>query len=96
MTVSTNDVAFRHLCQDALPVPISQPLSDAESLARDVVELKDQRITFAAVDARIRSEEFDEDCRTRQHCHPFPLLREIDVALAIRGEVLLLVRSAAA
>lgn len=53
MTVCTNDVALGHLVEDALPSPVSKPLPDAEFLVSKVIELKDDWIALAAVDAGV-------------------------------------------
>jgi hypothetical protein len=53
MTVCTNDVALGHLVEDALPRAVSKPLSDAEFLVSEPIELEHDRVALAAVDARV-------------------------------------------
>ena len=49
MTVCTTDVALRHLVEDGLPVAVAQAAGDVERLVLKMVELEDERISFAAV-----------------------------------------------
>jgi hypothetical protein len=51
MTVCTNHVALGHLVEDALPSTVSKALCDAKLLIPKVIELEDDRVGLAAVDA---------------------------------------------
>jgi hypothetical protein len=53
MTVCTNDVALGHLVENTLPRAVSNPLSDAEFLVPEVIELEHDRVPLAAIDARV-------------------------------------------
>jgi hypothetical protein len=53
MTVCTNDVALGHLVENALPCAISKPLSDAEFLVPKMIELEHDRVSLAAINARV-------------------------------------------
>jgi len=55
MTVCTNDVALCNLVEHVLPVPVRDPLGDREFLVPQVVELEDDRIALAAIDAGMLS-----------------------------------------
>ena len=59
VTVSTNDVALRHLPEDLLPAAVPNPLGDVERLLVHVVEFQDHRIDFAAIDTRVSPKELD-------------------------------------
>jgi hypothetical protein len=56
MTVCTNDVALGHLVENALPSAIPKPLSNAELLVSEMIELEHDRVLLAAVDARVLSQ----------------------------------------
>ena len=60
MTVCTNDVALCHLVEDALPVSVPKALADPELLVAEMVELEDERIGLAAVDARMVAKVVDQ------------------------------------
>ena len=97
MTVCTNHVALCDLVEDRLPFTVPDAFGDVEVLGFEVVELEDQGIALAAVDAGVLAEELDEVSG------PFGddrLLVEEgfrDVALFVRGVVFLFVgRSAGA
>lgn len=53
MTVCTNDVALGHLVEDALPSAVPKALSNAKLLIPKMIELEDDRIALAAVDAGV-------------------------------------------
>jgi hypothetical protein len=57
MTVCTNDVALGNLVEDGLPVAVAETFGYAEALVPEVVELENQRIGLAAVDAWVLSKE---------------------------------------
>jgi hypothetical protein len=56
VAVRTDDLAFGNLVQDAAPAAITQPLRDVERLVTQVVELENEWIGLAAIDAWIRTE----------------------------------------
>ncbi|MDQ6749681.1 MAG: hypothetical protein M3Z33_02820, partial [Actinomycetota bacterium] len=60
-----------------------------------MVKLKNHRISFSAVDAWVDLEELDEESRALEGQLALPGTGLVDVALAIRCVVLLLVGSAA-
>jgi hypothetical protein len=53
MTVCTNDLALCHLVEDTLPLAISKTRCDTEFLVAQMVELQDNRVSLAAVHARV-------------------------------------------
>lgn len=53
MAVSANDFAFLHLTEKSRPASISDAICDTKGLAPDVVELKDEHIGFATINARV-------------------------------------------
>ena len=56
MAVGANHVAFLDLVKNALPVATCEPLADSELLVAQVVELKNEWIGFATVDAGVKAE----------------------------------------
>jgi hypothetical protein len=56
-----------------------------------VIELQDQRIGLAAVNARMSPEELDEERGSHQRYETLPRLCVVDVSLSIGGVVFLLV-----
>ncbi len=61
MAVSADDLALVHLIEKLTPIPVWQTLGDVECLVLDVVELEDDRIGFAAVDAGVRCKELEKN-----------------------------------
>jgi hypothetical protein len=57
MTISTNHVALCDLPQHGPPAVVAEPLGDVEVLVPSMVELEDERICLAAIDARSLTEE---------------------------------------
>jgi hypothetical protein len=57
MTISTNHVALCDLIQHGLPAVVAESLGDVEVLVSQMVELEDERICLAAIDARPLAEE---------------------------------------
>ncbi len=55
VTVCTNHLALCHLVEDALPRTVPEAVPDAELLVPKMVELQDDRIGLAAVDAGMLS-----------------------------------------
>jgi DICT domain-containing protein len=49
MAIGTDYVALCHLVEDAVPAAIADSLADVEELVSTMVELKDERIRFAAI-----------------------------------------------
>jgi hypothetical protein len=91
MTVCTNHVALCHLVENALPSPVSKAVADAELLVSQMVELKDDRIGLAAVHARVLSQKGNQVLDPPSDgCLP-AFLGRIDISLAVRCIVLLLV-----
>jgi hypothetical protein len=95
VAVSADDLALCDLVQNALPPAIVYRGSDRESLVADVVELEDDRVCFAAVDARVRFEVLDEIHGPIAKHLSLQLRRLIDVALAVGLVVLSAVGRAA-
>jgi hypothetical protein len=95
MAVCTNDVARADLVEDRPPVSIAEALGDVEALLLEMVELEDQRVLLAAVDARALTEELDQICGALGDQRLFPAHGIRDVALAVRRIVLLFVRGSA-
>jgi hypothetical protein len=94
VAVGTHYVTFLHLLKDCVPGAVAQSLGDVEQFVSEVVELEDEWIPLAAVDAWMRLEEGDEVRSTLRSQAPFPPLRVVDVALAMEQVVLLFVRGA--
>ncbi len=59
MTVCTNHVALCDLVENRLPFAVADAFSDVEALVFEMVELEDQRVGLAAVDAGVFAEERD-------------------------------------
>jgi hypothetical protein len=57
MTVCTNHVACGDLVEHRLPVAVGEASGDVEVLVPQMVELEDERVGLAAVDARPLAEE---------------------------------------
>jgi hypothetical protein len=60
MTVCTNHVALGDLIEDRLPFAVADAFGDVEVLGFEVVELEDQGVGLAAVDAGVAAEELNE------------------------------------
>jgi hypothetical protein len=60
VAIAAHDLAFLYLLEDALPVSVRQSTADIEFLIGQVVELEDDWVGFAAVDARMAGEELDQ------------------------------------
>jgi hypothetical protein len=91
MTVCTNDVALVYLVEDALPIAIFEALRDAEPLVAQMVELKHHWVALAAVHAGVIGEVAEKENGALRGDNPLPRLGGVDIPLAIRGVVLLLV-----
>ena len=88
MTVCTNDVALGDLVEHGLPVAVAQTLRDAEALVPEVVELQDERISLATVDARPLTEERHEAGGALRGDRSLAAKGVGDVAIAVRRIVL--------
>jgi hypothetical protein len=63
MTVCANHIALRNLVEDGLPAAPADASGDGELLFAEMIELEDDRIGLAAIDAWMRTEELNEKCR---------------------------------
>ena len=63
MAVRADDLAFRDLLEDALPVAVGKRLANVELLVGEVIELEDHRVGLTAVDARDGAEETQQVVR---------------------------------
>jgi hypothetical protein len=88
MTVCTNHVASGDLVQHGLPVAVAQALGDVEALVPNVVELQDERVALAAVEAWLLAEEGDELSGALDNELSFPANRLRDVPVTMRRVVL--------
>ncbi len=88
MTVCTNDVACGDLVEDRLPVAVADAFGDVETLVSEVVELEDEWIRLAAVNARPLAEEVDEIGGALRYDRSLAAQRVRDVALAMLRVVL--------
>jgi hypothetical protein len=95
MTVCTNDVALGDLVEHDLPVAVAEAVGDVEALASEMVELEDQRIGLAAVDAGTLQEELDEIGGALGDDGLLAKQGLGDVALPVRGIVLVFVGGSA-
>ena len=91
MTVCTNHVACGDLVEHRLPVVVAETPSDVEVLTTEMVELKDERVGLAAVNARPFTEELDEIGGALCDERLFSAYGVRDVALAVRRIVLLFI-----
>jgi hypothetical protein len=53
VTICTNDLALGDLVEDGLPASPADARGDREFLVADVIELEDDRVGLAAVNARV-------------------------------------------
>jgi hypothetical protein len=88
MTVCTNDLALADLVEDRLPGAIAYAFGDVEALVADVVELEDERIALATVDAWSVGEERQELRSALLNDSSLAAEGLLDVALAVRRVVL--------
>ena len=91
MTVCTNHLALCHLVENALPGSVPETRSDAELLVPKVVELEHDRIALAAVRARVLAQIGDQVLDPLRDERLLASSGRIDISLAIRRVVLLLV-----
>jgi len=90
MAVRADDLALRDFVEPLTPVFVRQALGDLERLVLDVIELEDDGIRFAAVDAWVRHEELEKGKRPLKTSQFFAYARLLDVALFV-GEIVLAV-----
>jgi hypothetical protein len=55
VTVCTNDLALCNLVEDVVPVAVADAVGDPELLVSEMIELEDDGIALAAVDAGMLS-----------------------------------------
>jgi hypothetical protein len=83
MTVCTNDVALCNLVEHVLPAPALDALRDRELLVPQVIELEDDRIALATVDAWVLSQ--------KRNQKEGPFFDQRLLSLASQGDVSLFV-----
>jgi hypothetical protein len=91
MTVCTNDLALCHLVEDALPLTVPEAGGNAELLVTKMVELKDDGIGLATIDAWMFPQVCDQEVDAFGDDNLLPSPGRLDVPLAIRRIVRLLV-----
>lgn len=91
MTVCTNDLALCHLVENALPGSVSKAIADAELLVSQMVELEHDRIGLAAIHARVLAQIGDQVLDPLSDGSLPASPGRIDIPLAVRRVVLLLV-----
>ena len=91
MTVCTNHVALCNLVEDRLPAAITDAFGNVEPLVGKMVELEDQRIGLAAIDARVLAEELEQAHGSFLCECPLADLGVGDIARSMGRVVLLLV-----
>jgi hypothetical protein len=95
MAVCAHDVTFGDLGKHTLPISIAKALSNREGLVCDVVELQDDGIAFAAVGARVCTQELQQIGNPLLANDSLTATRPIDVKLSIRHIMRLRVRCSA-
>ena len=88
MAVGADHLALCDLVEDAPPAPVGERGGDVEGLVSEVVELEDDRVGLAAVDAGVGAEVLDEIRRALERKLLLPAAGLIHVALFIRQVVL--------
>jgi hypothetical protein len=97
MTVCTDYVTRGDLVEHCLPVAGAYAYRDGEVLVSEMVELQDERVGLAAVNARALTEELDEIGHALRDEDLFSAYGVRDIALAVCRIVRLLIgRSARA
>jgi hypothetical protein len=86
--VGADNLAFRDLIEDALPVSAGELVSDFEGLVVEVIELEDYWIRFAAVRAWVVAEVLKKELGSRLPSFPLSTSFGIDVLPPIRQVVL--------
>jgi hypothetical protein len=83
VTVCTNDVALCNLVEHVLPIAMSNPGCDTELFVPEVVELKDDRIGFAAIGTGVIAEVGHQEDESLFELGLLPARRGVDVALFV-------------
>jgi hypothetical protein len=83
VAVPADDLAFLDLGKDRFPPVVRHLLRDVEVLVAEMVELENDRIGFAAVDARVVREVLEEQSGAFRVAPSIPGLGETDVLLAV-------------
>jgi hypothetical protein len=94
VTVCTNDFALCNLVEHRLPIAIPDARGDTEDLVAEMVELEHARIGLAAVRARVRGEEIEQEPNPPVELGVLPPLGLGDVSGSIGQVVLAAVGSA--
>jgi hypothetical protein len=92
MAVCANHIALRNLGKDRLPAPVTKTRGDVEALIAKVVELEDERIELAAVDATTLAKELDKICGALSGERVFSKHGLSDVPLAVLRKMLPFIR----
>ena len=87
MAIGANNLALGDLIEDLLPRTLAEALRNVEPLVTEVIELQDERILLAAVDAASLAEEVEEIFRVLLRQTLFAPRRLCQVAVAVREEV---------
>jgi hypothetical protein len=88
MTVRTNDIALCDLVEQRLPAASAKARGDAELLVGEMIELQDEWIVLATVDARSLTEQSDQIVGTVGCELLFAANRSCDVTVSILRVVL--------
>src|SRR2546421_1936344 len=94
MTVRANDVTLGDLVEHGLPATVTKVFADGELLVSEVIELQDEGIELATVDAASLTEELDEICRALGSERMFATHSVRHVPFSVLQIVLLFIRGA--
>jgi hypothetical protein len=83
MAVRANHIACRDLVEDRLPFPVTEVRGDVEVLRPEVIELQDDQVGLATVDAEPLAEELEEIARPLGDKHAFSLNRVRDIPVVV-------------
>jgi hypothetical protein len=83
MTVCTNDVALCNLVEHVVPVSVSNAGRDPELLVSEMIELEDDRVGLATVDAWVVAEVVHEEGKALFEQGLIPLCCGVVVALSV-------------
>ncbi|MGH2878078.1 MAG: hypothetical protein ACRDK4_00490 [Solirubrobacteraceae bacterium] len=95
MAVRAHDLALGDLIDDGVPGVRSQSCADVEALVPEVVELQDERVGLAAVDAGMVGKEVHEQTCAFSRDRSLSTIGVRDVSVTICAVVLAFVRSTA-
>ena len=95
MAVGADHIALGDLSEHRGPGSVPQAAGDVELLVRPMVELEHHRVSLPAILARVLGEERQERDRSTVDLSTSPCTSVLDVAITVRGVVLLLVRGTA-